>query len=123
MTSSTIAQRQKDALAALDFDARCWWFIESDRTPAESLTHAASTSRECWLPVLGPTCTVMLRHLSVYLVRRVRIALRSRSSRLASDVQADLSTAFAEPLGDGKDDLGAVVLLFARMLVNGCRRT
>jgi hypothetical protein len=64
MTSSAIARRQKDALATLDFDASRWWFVESPRTNAD--VHAAGSFyvEEMWLPVLGPTCTVMLRHVA-----------------------------------------------------------
>jgi hypothetical protein len=65
MTSSTIGQRQKDALTTLDFNTSCWWFIEPSHTDAD--VHAAHSFyvEEMWLPVIGPTCTVILRHLSL----------------------------------------------------------
>jgi hypothetical protein len=67
MTSSTIGRRQKDALATLDFNANCWWFIESSRTDADVHTADSFYVEDMWLPVIGPTCTVILRHLAVVL--------------------------------------------------------
>jgi hypothetical protein len=69
MTSSTIAQRQKDALATLDFDASGWTFAEAANAAMDVHDVLSRYVEELWLPVLGPTCTVMLRHLGVSLWR------------------------------------------------------
>ena len=69
MTSSTIAQRQKEALAALDFDASCWIFAKAVATAADVHDVLNRYVEELWLPVLGPTCTVILRHFGVALWR------------------------------------------------------
>jgi hypothetical protein len=70
MTSSTIGQRQKDALATLDFNATCWWFIEPTRTDADVHAVHSFYVEEMWLPVIGPTCTAMLRQLSLVVEAR-----------------------------------------------------
>jgi hypothetical protein len=64
MTSSTIAQRQKDALATLDFNASCWSFGASSDIPARGHDARSRYVEEFWLPVLGPTCTIILRHFA-----------------------------------------------------------
>ena len=69
MTTSSIAQRQKAAVATLDFNADCWTFGASPDIPTEGHDARSRYVEEFWLPVLGPTCIVILRHL-VDLLRR-----------------------------------------------------
>ena len=63
MTTSSIAQRQKAAVATLDFNADCWTFGASPDIPIEGHDARSRYVEEFWLPVLGPTCIVILRHL------------------------------------------------------------
>ena len=64
MTTSNIAQRQKAAVATLDFNADCWTFGASPDIPIEGHDARSRYVEEFWLPVLGPTCIVILRHLA-----------------------------------------------------------
>ena len=83
-----------------------------------------TTSRLRRIPVRSDTG---LRRARAFPVPGPRIGhsfhetLAATSGRVS--VHADLSAAFAAPSGDGQDDLGAAVLLLARVLVDGCRRT
>jgi ParB family chromosome partitioning protein len=59
MTTPTITQRQKAALATLDFQAQCWSFASSPGIPSEGHDARSRYVEEFWLPVLGPTCIVI----------------------------------------------------------------
>jgi hypothetical protein len=63
-TSTRLAQRQKAALTTLDFQAECWSFAASPDIPNEGHDARSRYVEEFWLPVLGPTCIVILRHFA-----------------------------------------------------------
>jgi hypothetical protein len=64
MTTLTIAQRHKDALEGLDFDAPDWTIAPLIDTSTSGHHARGQYVEEFWLPVLGPTCTTMLRHFA-----------------------------------------------------------